>query len=93
MNVNYIVDKLNHKHMKTYSQSYYKRHDAITFLLFIMLMIIIAITAITHTSCSTIRSYDDMSAVQKSWFDACIEQHPSDAVCDSCFNAIVHKSR
>ena len=57
------------------------------------MMLTIAIVALTHTSCSTIKSYDDMSTAQQSWFDACIEQHPSDAVCDSCFNAIVHKSR
>ena len=79
--------------MKTLSHQQYRQHDAITFLLFICMMIVIAIVALTHTSCATIRTYDDMSAVQQSWFDACIEQHPSDAVCDSCFNAIVKKSR
>jgi hypothetical protein len=77
--------------MRTLTHAQYKRHDAITFMLFIAMMLLIAVVALTHTSCSTIRTYDDMSAAQKSWFDACIEQHPSDAVCDSCFNAIVSK--
>jgi hypothetical protein len=93
MIVNYYLIKLIYIIMKTLSSAEYKRHDAITFLLFILLMAIIAITAITHTSCSTIKSYDDMSAVQKSWFDACIENHPDDTTCDSCFSAIVKKSR
>jgi hypothetical protein len=79
--------------MKTYSQSYYKRHDAITFLLFIAMMCAIIITAITHTSCATQHSNAsyDMSCMQDTakWnaFYKCSADE-GDYGCDSCFYKI-----
>ena len=77
--------------MRTLSSAEYKRHDAITFGLFIAMMLLIAVVALTHQSCTTPRTYADMSPAQQSWFDVCIEDHPSDAVCDSCFKAITRR--
>ena len=79
--------------MKTLSSKQYRQHDAITFSLFIAMMILIVVVALTHTSCATHTHYTepDMSYMQDTakWnaFLECSKDE-GDMGCDSCFYLI-----
>lgn len=75
--------------MKTLSQSEYKRHDVITFLLAIAMWLIIAIVAMLHGCTATHSTYtQDRSYMQDTvkWnqFLECSKDE-GDLGCDSCF--------
>lgn len=75
--------------MRTLSSAEYKRHDAITFVLFIAMMLLIAVVALTHQSCTTGKQYvQDMSymndTVKWNQFLECSKDQ-GDLGCDSCF--------
>lgn len=75
--------------MKTLSRAEYKRHDAITFTLFAIMMAIIFVVAMLH-GCTTSKAYanDDRSYMQDTvkWnqFLECSKDQ-GDLGCDSCF--------
>jgi hypothetical protein len=64
-----------------------KDNEMIRRRLFTMLLVVACIV-VCMCACRTARTYAELDAAHQSWFDACIEQHPSDAVCDSCWHAI-----
>ena len=80
MNVNYIVDKLNHKHMKTIiglvSSVHYSALIAILFLC-------VVVSCAMHTQCYS------QQHIHRIEFEQCIGDDISDDMCDSCYHAVL----
>lgn len=70
--------------MKTLSSAEYKRHDAITFVLFIAMMLMIAVVALTHQSCATQPTAHQIEEAKWEEFLECSKDE-GDWGCDSCF--------
>ena len=61
---------------------------------FYALMVILACIIMgLVVSCSETKTIADATPAQQEAFESCISDHPSDAVCDSCWSAIIGKGR
>lgn len=76
MNVNYIVDKLNHKHMKAIVHT-------TTMCIVAVLSFIIPAMLCTMTQSRTVQHIHRME------FEQCIGDDISDDMCDSCYHAVL----
>jgi len=76
MNVNYIVHKLNHKHMKSFIR-------ITTMWLIAILSFVIPAVLCTMTQSRTVQRMHQIE------FEQCIADEPSDYVCDSCYTKIM----
>ena len=80
MIVNYYVNKLNHKHMKTIIRLMSSMHySALIAILFLCVVIVCA----HKTQCNTQQSLHRLE------FESCIGDDISDDMCDSCYHVVL----
>ena len=80
MITNYIVHKLNHKHMKTIIRLVSSVHYSA---LIAILFLCVVVSCAYHTQARSVQH------MHQHEFEQCIADEPTDTVCDSCYTKIM----